>query len=252
MADTGDVILGVVALAAAGAVGYYVYKQWQQQQSASGAGSSTSTSASAPSTSGPTPQPGTQPPPSYSVTFNESGLPLGWTWCVNLGGAQQCNTVKGIFGGYNITFDNVSPNTYYYTIPTQGSYVPSPASGSVTVSDSNQNPVVNVVFSQVSGGGGGTSAPPQQFTVTFQESGLPDGKSWYVTVAGQDYYGTAPDPITVTITGATAPVSWSAPVIYGGQNVFGFYTWKWVPNPDHGTVASTQTINITYTGTYNV
>ena len=244
MADTGDVILGVVALAAAGAVGYYVYKQWQQQQSASGAAS-----ASAP-TGGP--QPGTQPAPSYSVTFNESGLPLGWTWCVNLGGAQQCNTVKGIFGGYNITFDNVSPNTYYYTIPTQGSYVPSPASGSVTVSDSNQNPVVNVVFSQVSGGGGGTSAPPQQFTVTFQESGLPDGKSWYVTVAGQDYYGTAPDPITVTITGATAPVSWSAPVIYGGQNVFGFYTWKWVPNPDHGTVASTQTINITYTGTYNV
>jgi len=250
MADTGDVILGVVALAAAGAVGYYVYKQWQQQQQQS---SSTSASASAPTTSGSSPQPGTQPSPSYSVTFNESGLPVGWTWSVNLGGVTQYNTVKGIFGGYNITFNTIQqPGTYYYTIPTQGSYVPSPASGSVTVSDSNPNPVVSVVFSQVSGGGGGTSAPPQQFTVTFQESGLPDGESWYVTVAGQDYYGTAPDPITVPITGATAPVSWTAPVLYGGWNVFGFYTWKWVPNPDHGTVASTQTVNITYTGTYNI
>jgi len=36
------------------------------------------------------------------------------------------------------------------------------------------------------------------------------------------------------------------------MNVLGFYTWKWVPNPDHGTVAQTETINITYTGTYNI
>jgi hypothetical protein len=250
VADAGDVMLGAVALAAAGAVGYYVYRQWKQR-SASGAASA-SASASAPSASGPTPQPGAQPTPSYSVTFNESGLPLGWTWCVNLGGAQQCATNWGMFGGYNITFDNVSPNTYYFTIPTQGSYVPSPASGSVTVSDSNPNPVVRVVFSQVSGGGGGTSAPPQQFTVTFRESGLPDGTTWYVNLGGQDYYATAPDPIVVQITGATAPVSWRAPVLYGGWNVLGFYTWKWVPNPDHGTVASAQTVNITYTGTYNI
>ena len=153
VADAGDVILGVVALAAAGAVGYYVYRQWkqQQQQSSSGAASASAPTAT---TSGPT--------------------------------VQQ------------------------------------------------------------------TSTPPQQFTVTFQESGLPAGTTWYVNVAGQDYYGTAPDPIAVQITGATAPVSWSAPVIYGGMNVLGLYTWKWVPNPDHGTVASTQTINITYTGTYNI
>jgi len=251
VADTGDVILGVVALAAAGAVGYYVYKQWrqQQQQSSSGAASASAPSAA---TSGPTPQPGVQPAPSYSVTFNESGLPLGWTWCVNLGGAQQCATNWGMFGGYSITFDDVSPNTYYFTIPSQGSYVPSPASGYVTVSDSDQNPVVRVVFSQVPGGGGGTSAPPQEFTVTFRESGLPDGTTWYVTVAGQDHYAVAPDPIVVRITGATAPVSWSAPVLYGGMNVLGLYTWKWVPNPDHGTVGQTETIDITYTGTYNV
>jgi len=151
MADTGDVILGVVALAAAGAVGYYVYKQWQQQQQQSASGAA---SASAPATSGPT--------------------------------VQQ------------------------------------------------------------------TSTPPQQFTVTFNETGLPADMTWYVNVAGQDLYATTPSPISASITGATAPVSWSAPALYSGWNIGGFYTWKWVPNPDHGTVGQTETISITYTGTYNV
>ncbi|MFP3209811.1 MAG: hypothetical protein RXR82_09075 [Nitrososphaeria archaeon] len=151
MADTGDVILGVVALAAAGAVGYYVYKRWKQQQSSSGAASASAPTAT---TSGPT--------------------------------VQQ------------------------------------------------------------------TSTPPQEFTVTFKETGLPYGMTWYVNVAGQDLYATAPNPISASITGATAPVSWSAPVLYGGMNVLGLYTWKWVPNPSHGTVAQTETINITYTGTYNI
>jgi hypothetical protein len=113
-------------------------------------------------------------PPSYSITFKESGLPEGASWCVNIGGVQPCATNYGGDSGNMITFGNVAPGTYNYTISTQSSYAPNPASGSVTVSESNPNPVVYVTFSQAAGGGGTTSQPPYQPT-SSPSTGCPTG-----------------------------------------------------------------------------
>jgi len=97
--------------------------------------------------------------------------------------------------------------------------------------------------------------PPSQqqvspFTLTFNETGLPEGKSWTVNVNGIDYYNTAPNPIVVS--DLTSVSDWSAPTIYGGLNVFGAYTWKYTPTPSQGSADSTETIYITYAGSYNL
>ena len=100
-------------------------------------------------------------PPSYSITFKESGLPEGASWCVDIGGVTPCATNYGGDSGNIITFANVAPGTYNYRISTQSSYVPNPTSGSVTVSESNPNPVVYVAFSPASGASGGGGATGQ-------------------------------------------------------------------------------------------
>jgi len=106
-----------------------------------------------------------------------------------------------------------------------------------------------------SGGSGGGTSPPQQqqvppYTLTFTESGLPASKTWIVNINGIDYYSVAPSPIVVSnLTGVS---DWQVPTLYGGENVFGWYTWKYTPTPSQGTANSTETIPITYSGSYNV
>jgi len=105
-----------------------------------------------------------------------------------------------------------------------------------------------------SGGSGGTggsnSGTSPYYTLTFTESGLPKGKTWIVNVNGVDYYGVAPSPIVVSnLTGVS---DWQVPTLYGGENVFGWYTWKYTPTPSQGTANSTETIPITFSGSYNV
>jgi len=93
-----------------------------------------------------------------------------------------------------------------------------------------------------------TTVPP--FTLTFDENGIPNGTSWYVNVNGVDYYTNAPNQIVVN--SLTEVADWSAPTLYGGQNVFGVYTWKYTPTPSQGSADSTETIYITYEGSYNL
>jgi hypothetical protein len=104
--------------------------------------------------------------------------------------------------------------------------------------------------SGVTGGSTSPSQPTPTYTLTFTESGLPTGKTWIVNVNGVDYYGVAPDPIVVSnLTGVS---DWQVPTLYGGENVFGWYTWKYTPTPSHGTANSTETIPITFAGSYNL
>ncbi|MFP3190233.1 MAG: hypothetical protein RXR31_02700 [Thermoproteota archaeon] len=100
------------------------------------------------------------------------------------------------------------------------------------------------------GTGGSVSGASPYYTLTFTESGLPKGKTWIVNVNGVDYYGVAPSPIVITnLTGVS---DWQVPTLYGGENVFGWYTWKYTPTPSQGTANSTETIPITYSGSYNL
>jgi hypothetical protein len=100
------------------------------------------------------------PNPLYSVEFTEGGLPVGNSWSVNFGGQYQQSTTSGI------TF--FEPNgTQPYTVGVVTGYVSNPTGGSVMVQGSTS--AQSVTFARV-------------FAATFEESGLPRGTLWNVTV----------------------------------------------------------------------
>ena len=100
----------------------------------------------------------------YTVSFTESNLLSGTTWFVNLSSGQSFSSSTN-----TITF--TAPNgTYSYTIATTDkTYEPSPSSGSLTVNGASVSKSVS--FSEV------------KYTVTFTESGLPSGTTWYVNLS---------------------------------------------------------------------
>ncbi|MCG3110163.1 hypothetical protein L3N51_02460 [Metallosphaera sp. J1] len=99
---------------------------------------------------------------SYRVEFNETGLPPGTEWYVN---------VSGIHYSRNSTICLLLPNgNYTFTVGAQGDYVAKEPVGHFTVNGSNL--VVQVTFI------------PEVFPVIVKETGLPPGTEWYVNVSG--------------------------------------------------------------------
>ena len=105
------------------------------------------------------------PPSTYTVTFSESGLPSGTSWSVTLNGSTKSGTGSIVF---------TEPNgTYSYAIGTATGYTASPSSGNVSVIGF---PIpLSITFTSTSSG---------SYMATFQESGLPSGTSWSVTMSG--------------------------------------------------------------------
>ncbi|MEM0159836.1 MAG: hypothetical protein QW393_03715 [Candidatus Micrarchaeaceae archaeon] len=101
----------------------------------------------------------------YSVTFTETGLPSGTTWYVNLTGIGSYSSATS-----SLTFKD--PNgTYDYTLSdNNNAYAPSPSSGSFTINGANLG--VSVTFRTV------------KYNVTFKETGLPAGASWFAILNG--------------------------------------------------------------------
>jgi len=98
------------------------------------------------------------------VTFSEAGLPSGQRWWVNItGGTDLTSTSTSVAVG-------LSNGTYAYTIATT-LWSPHPIRGQFTLDGANLT--VPVSFT-----------PPQKFALTFQESGLPSGTLWTVSIAG--------------------------------------------------------------------
>ncbi len=97
----------------------------------------------------------------YTITFTESGLPSGTSWFVNLTDGQS-NSSAGSTIGF------LEPNgTYNYTVATADKeYAPTLAGGSFGVSGAPVSE--SVTFSLAT------------YTVTFTETGLPSGTTWYV------------------------------------------------------------------------
>jgi len=134
----------------------------------------------------------------YTVTFTESGLPSGSTWYVNITGQPSSGPITG--SSYSFHLIN---GTYPYTIQTANKvYEPSLYSGSFTV---NGAPVPETVtFSKVT------------YTVTFTESGLPSGTTWYVNGTGVSGHDSSPTNITFTLTNGT--------YTFTITNLSGYYT----------------------------
>ena len=114
----------------------------------------------------------------YTVTFTESGLPSGTAWYVNLSNSQM-------FSSTSSTISFSEPNgTYFYTIATTDkTYAPSPSSGPLTV---NGAPVSETItFSRVT-----------TYTVTFTESGLPSGTTWYLNLSNGQTFSSSSSTLT--------------------------------------------------------
>jgi uncharacterized repeat protein (TIGR02543 family) len=103
-------------------------------------------------------------PPSYNVTFSESGLTTGTSWSVTLGGSLMSST------NATIVFSEPS-GSYPYSVSAVTGYTANPSSGNIAVNDAPTSQTI--VFT-----------PPANYTLTFTESGLAAGTVWSVTVNG--------------------------------------------------------------------
>jgi ice-binding like protein len=117
------------------------------------------------------------PPPTYSLTFTESGLIAGTNWSVTVNGTTMHSLVT------TVVF--TEPNgTYTFTIGAVAGHTATPASGSLPV---NGAPAAQAIaFAAI---------PPKVYVVTFTETNLSSGTNWSVT-----FDGVAKSSITSTIS----------------------------------------------------
>ena len=121
----------------------------------------------------------------YTVTFTESGLPSGTTWYVNLSNGVDSGAITG--SSYSFSLTN---GTYSYTIATTDkTYEPSPSSGSFTVNGGSVSE--SITFSKV------------QYKVTFSETGLPAGTTWYVNETSLTGHEVSPSDIVFMLSNGT-------------------------------------------------
>ncbi len=125
------------------------------------------------------------PPPTYAVTFTETGLASGTNWSVTFNGVVGSSTTS------TISF-TVPDNSYLYSVGAVAGYAANPSSGTVTV----RGAAVNVAIAFASTG-------PATYAVTFTESGLPTGTNWSVAIAhGPTLFGTSAS-LTTHLANAT-------------------------------------------------
>jgi len=107
---------------------------------------------------------GTTPPP-WPVTITESGLPPDTEWWVNLTGGESVSSTRS-----NLTFSE--PNgTYSYTLGVSDpTFRPSPAGGNFTVSGASLSEAASFVETT--------------YPIAWEESGLPTGTLWWVSLTG--------------------------------------------------------------------
>jgi YVTN family beta-propeller protein len=106
----------------------------------------------------------------YPARFTESGLPAGTNWSVEVG-AQSFWSTSGLL---------VAPlpnGTFGYRIPGIGPYEPQTATGVVTIYANGTSTSVAFYYS---------------YALDFNETGLPAGTNWTISIAGSVYTQSAP------------------------------------------------------------
>ena len=156
----------------------------------------------------------------YVVSFKASGLPLYVPWSVTFNGAT--NSTTGTSQYVNFSIKNGSG--YSYTVSIAPNWVPSPASGTVSVSGAAVTETIS--FTEVF------------YKIIFVETGLPVGSAWIITINGVPYTTTNG---TVILSEHNGSYSYSAESMPG-------YT----ASPASGTVTlgySDITVHIVYSTT---
>ncbi len=130
-------------------------------------------------------------PCNYTITFNESGLPPGTTWDVDLNGMQVNATVTTTGLGTSITFDNLCVGSYTYVVSVPTGYTTTNPSGTVAIPASQAPGTEVYVYVPFTS--------PCTYTVTFNETGLPTQTSWDVTLNGTTMTAT----VVISTSGST-------------------------------------------------
>lgn len=160
-----------------------------------------------------------KPPTHYQVTFDESGIPSGWTWVVIFNASlAQTQTSR------TLSFSCVN-GTYSYGIGQSGSYVPTPGYGNLTVSGADL--LVPVSF-----------RAPITYTVTFNETGLAPRTAWWVSLGGATADSTS-STVTLNVTNGSYPF-----VLVAGVQPTGYVS---ADSPGNVTVnGSPVEVNVTF------
>jgi PKD repeat protein len=126
----------------------------------------------------------------YSVSVQESGLPAGLTWSVTFNSVVGVLTTNGATDA--LTFPGEPNGSYAYSIAPVRQWVQDtlPAAGTETVNGSA------LVFLL-------TYAPPT-YPVTFEETGLPSGEAWSVTLNGSTLSATTDAIVFLVENGSLA------------------------------------------------
>ncbi len=99
----------------------------------------------------------------YTVTFNETGLPIATTWSVAVG------SVKGFSNAPTITFDETN-GSHAYALGGVAGWTTESFGGTFLVPGAPA--LVEIAWS------------PTTYLVTFEETGLPAGTEWWANVSG--------------------------------------------------------------------
>ncbi len=159
-------------------------------------------------------------PCSYSINFTESGLPAGTTWDVDLNGMPASATVTTTGQGMTINFADLCVGNYTYVVSVPPGYGTTNPGGTVSIpagSAPGTELSVSVPFTQTC-----------TYTVTLNETGLPTGTIWSVTLNGVTL------PATVSTTGGHS-ITFSG--LCAGSYAFQVTAPKgYTANPSSGTV----------------
>ena len=188
----------------------------------------------------------------YNVQFTESGLPSGTMWYVNLTNGMDSGPITG--SSYSFSLTNGS---YTYTVETTNRvYSPTPSSGSFTVNGSSISK--SIAFSAVT------------YVVTFTETGLSSGVTWYVNGSGLSGYESSQTSISFNLSNGT--YSFTATnlstyytttthftVVISGRNVtemVEYYHWAYITGKISPTnadlVINGKSVALTSSGSFNV
>jgi len=114
----------------------------------------------------------------YTMSFTETGLPSGVDFTVATGVGSASGSPTASFsvpnGTYSFTIANI--------VSGGNTYIPTPASGTVTVNGANVNEPIT--FTE------------QAYTVTFTETGLPSGTTWYLNITNGQTFSSSSTSIT--------------------------------------------------------
>lgn len=143
-------------------------------------------------------------PASYPVWFNETGLPAGTNWSVQLNGQTQYSSTS------SLEYGEPNGSGYPFTVAPVPGFDPEPSSGTVDVSGGSVTEAIT--FSAV-------TSP--NFPLWFNETGLASGTNWSVQVLGtgsfsgfQSNFSTGSSIEFEVVAGLTGEFLVTAPTAY--------------------------------------